>query len=260
VPEDPLSIPALAVAARAAYERQGQVEVPAFMQPFVPEALMGKPVRFDESLGMSRTRLEPGFRGGMVSMLTLLPNAPYAAAMEAQAAKVGLLPVAAPPTAGLGPNAPRIKAFEKAAPKHQVTYKERTPLGQPRRMDLEVEARGEPEKGAIALPAGLPEWVGPLPATLTLVGWERGQYHAFIPEPGHTDVSRWVLGLTAVSAAARDEARAAMENRVRGDGFEPDEKRPGLFERSATRETIYFRSDDAPRVALVLSVQRRWRR
>lgn len=260
VPEDPLSVPALAVAARAAFERQNSVEVPALLQPFVPEGLMGKAVRFDESLGMSRTRLEPGFRGGLVSMLTLLPNAPYNAAVEAHATKTGLLSVAPPKSSGLGPTAPRVKAFERAAPKQQVVFEERAPLGQPRRVDLRVETRGEPHKGALALPPGLPDWVGPLPASLTLEGWERGQYHAFIVEPGNTDLSRWVLGLTAASAEARDEARAALENRLRGDGFEPDEKRPGYFERASTRETIYFRSDETPKVALILSVQRRWRR
>jgi len=258
-PTDPLAVPALAAAARAAFERHGAVDIPALVAPLAPAALNAKAVRFDEGVGMRRTHIEAGYKTAFVSLLTLAPNADYAAAVEGVAASNGLVANRATEPQVPSPTGATVRAFDRGAADH-VTFEDRTPPGQPRRVDVRVETRGAAEAAPLAPPPGLPDVLGPMPAGLTLRGWERGQYHAASPAPAHTDVSRWVLGYAAASPAARDEARATLENRVKGDGFEPDAKRPGYFERKATGESVFLRSDDAPTLALVVSVQRRWRR
>jgi len=259
VPTDPLAVPALAAAARASLERHGVVEVPAFVAPLVPAALNGKPVRFDEGVGMRRTHLEAGYKTAFVSLLTLAPNAEYASAVDGVATSNALVVNRATEPQAPSPTGATVRAFDRGAGDH-VTFEDRAPPGQPRRVDVRVETRGAVEATPLTPPPDLPGVLGPAPAGLTLRGWERGQYHAAAPAPAHTDVSRWVLGYTAASPSARDAARAALESRVKGDGFEPDAKRPGYFERKATGESVFLRSDDAPTLALVVSVQRRWRR
>jgi hypothetical protein len=258
-PTDPLAIPALAAAARAAFERHGTVDIPALVAPLAPAALNAKAVRFDEGVGMRRTHIEAGYKTAFVSLLTLAPNADYSAAVEGVARSNGLVANRATEPQVPSPTGATVHAFDRGAADH-VTFEDRTPPGPPRRVDVRVETRGVSEAAPLAPPPGLPDVLGPVPAGLTLRGWERGQYHAASPAPAHTDVSRWVLGYAAASPAARDEARATLENRVKGDGFEPDTKRPGYFERKATGESVFLRSDDAPTLALVVSVQRRWRR
>ena len=246
--------PPIAAVALLAYNAQGTVEIPPALQPIIGALGPTKTVTGEDGREMELTRLSPGRRWDRATVLSLDAGDTYFAEVASALRKAGFGGPEPAPEAPLGPLTLR------SSDGREVQFRVRVEPGQPSKLELRLNG---PESPAPRFGPTSPEMPAPLPALVkgfTLLGYEWGHFHAVVPGGRDTDASRLAFIGRAATADARTRFLAEVGAPLAAAGYTPRAGHEGVYERTATRETLVLKPSVEVSTDLIFSHQRHWRR